>query len=528
MDIVAVDFGSYCIKVMEFSTHGGHLVLHDYQKWQTPKDSDPQKALFTAYQLLKNHLGDDAATKKVIFQLPPRMFTVRYQSFPRVAKKKIKQMLPFQLEESLPFALADVHYASVLIESGHQTKALTNIVTLEDFRPIYDYCLEQSILPQVLTTEVFVWQNLVQNELAARPTAFPVAYGILDLGHKYTKAYFFQQQTLEAYHEEQIGGATLDEILITTYGKSPAEITAYKEKNGYLLSEEQIASLEEDQANFVRLLNNALNPLLQNLRAWLLSFRSKHDAAVEAIYLVGGTSKIHNVANYLAQYLGIEVKPLDVYGEDVPEQLTPSERVDYALAFALGRAASASIAPGNLLTQNFAPHLQSEVALPSALFVAVRVFIVTLLLLIGMGIDYHFAAQTRLKLREQVAKQIERSEFAIPKKERNQLLKNLPKLAKKLQEKNNAINKAVRNMQHATRENPLQALSNMLTIGGLKQAQLESLTREGDLVRGDISATSEDALLVIEQQMREQGWPKPDLDTATKHLNFHFEIKGGK
>ena len=526
MDIVAVDFGSYCIKVMEFSTHGGHLVVQDFQKWQTPKEADPQKALFAAYQLLKNHLGDSAAAKKVIFQLPPRMFTVRYQSFPKVSKKKIRQMLPFQLEESLPYALSDVHYASVLIDVGTQMKALTNIVTLEDFRPIYDYCLEQSILPQILTTEVFAWQNLVQNELALRPSTFPVAYGILDLGHRYTKAYFFQQQVLEAYHEEQIGGATLTEILTATYGKSPSEITAYKERNGYFLSEEQIASLSHDQASFVRLLNNAINPLLQNLRAWLLSFRSKHDNPVEVLYLVGGTSKIHNVANYLAQYLGIEVKPLDVYGDDAPANLSASERVDYALAYALGRAASANISPGNLLTKNFAPHLQSDVALPSVVFVGVRVLIVFFLLLAGLLIDRHFATKNFNHLKQQVSKQIERSEFALPKKERTSLLKHPPKLVAKLKEKNRAINKAVQSMQNATKENPLFALSQMLTIGALKQAQLETLSREGNLVRGDISAQDEATLLQIDQQMQEQGWPRPEVDSATKHLTFHFEIKG--
>jgi len=528
MDIVAVDFGSHSIKVMEFSTHGGHLVLQDYQRWQTPKESEPQKVLFSSYNLLKSHLGNAAPSRRVIFQLPPRLFTVRMQDFPKVSKKKINLMLPFQLEESLPFALSDVHYASVFVEAGTKTKALTNVVTLEDFRPLYEYWQAQEILPQILTTEVFVWQNIIQNDLAARPDAYPLAYGILDLGHQYTKAYFFHQQVLAAYHEEAIAGAALDEILTTTYGKSPAEITAYKEKNGYLLNEEQISSLDQDQANFVRLLNNALHPLLQNLRAWLLSFRAKHDTGLEVLYLVGGTSKLHNIANYLAQFLGIEVKPFDVYGEALPEKLSPADRVDFSLAYALGRCAASNISPGNLLTKNFSPDLQSEVALPSAAFVAVRVLIVFFFLLAALGIERAFLNREDKHLRTQVTKQLERAEFGINKKDRQKIMKKTKDLVPTLRKKNQAVTKAVKALQSKTKENPLKPFLNLVALSELRQAQVETFSRQGNVVTGEISGANPEILQKIEEQMKTQKWRKfsADTDAAQLRLHFQFEFEG--
>ena len=528
MDIVAVDFGSHTIKVMEFSTHGGHLILHDYQRWQTPKESEPQKALFAAYNLLKSHLGSTGPAKRVIFQLPPRMYTVRMQDFPKVSRKKINLMLPFQLEESLPFALTDVHYAFVLVETANQTKALTNVVTLEDFRPLYEYWQTQEILPQILTTEVFVWQNIIQNDLANRSDAYPVAYGILDLGHQFTKAYFFHQQVLVAYHEEAIAGAAIDEILTTTYGKSPAEISAYKEKNGYLLNEEQISSLDQDQANFVRLLNNAIHPLLQNLRAWLLSYRAKYDGEIATLYLVGGTSKLHNMANYLEQYLGIEVKPFDVYGEELPDNLAAEDRVDFSLAFALGRCAASSIPPGNLLTKNFSPDLQSEVALPSAVFVALRVFLVFIVLMAALAVDRVFLNKTDKHLRAQVTKQLERSEFGINKKERQKLLKHVKNLVPTLRKKNQSVAKAVKTLQTRSTENPLKPFLNLVGLSELRQAQVENFSRQGTVVEGDISAATPEILQKIQGQMEAQKWRKfsAEIDPDALRLHFQFEFEG--
>ena len=120
---------------------------------------------------------------KVYLVLPEDYSTSRYINLPVSSAKKASQILPFQLEDSIPFSMDKVIYKEQFNTTKSSTDALVNIVDKEDFEHLYYELEKNKIFFDQITTNFGIISSLSgQNE--ALGMHFGVEnFAILDIGH---------------------------------------------------------------------------------------------------------------------------------------------------------------------------------------------------------------------------------------------------------------------------------------------------------------------------------------------------------
>src|SRR5690606_6507160 len=114
MHILAIDIGSYSVKYISSNVDRrkvshqemSEIVLRDFMA------DNPEQTLEEAQMLIVQDIIDTIARQdtRIIFQASPQIMTTRFLTLPVKSKKKADLMLPFQLEEDIPYSLSDIHY----------------------------------------------------------------------------------------------------------------------------------------------------------------------------------------------------------------------------------------------------------------------------------------------------------------------------------------------------------------------------------------------------------------------------------
>src|SRR6476646_982413 len=122
MNILAIDVGSYSVKFIEVRPERKNLVL--IEKHEVVLDEarslypDIQSTTELQKEIVASHIHKKASDLKIVFQLPNEMLTTRYLDIPGTSKRKTEQIIPFQLDENLPYSLNQAHFSSRLHKRG--------------------------------------------------------------------------------------------------------------------------------------------------------------------------------------------------------------------------------------------------------------------------------------------------------------------------------------------------------------------------------------------------------------------------
>ncbi len=155
MLIYSIDFGSYGIKILEGRVEKKHfkyikhyylsissqaLPLTEAEVKKEPEESKGKKntqeqeiqsgfnehLLDFQLNVLKDFMKDKPEETLFIFQTPVELLSNRFKIIPVKSQKKARQIIPFQLEEDIPYSIAEIHLNSQLdkVESGHRAICL--------------------------------------------------------------------------------------------------------------------------------------------------------------------------------------------------------------------------------------------------------------------------------------------------------------------------------------------------------------------------------------------------------------------
>jgi general secretion pathway protein L len=309
MEIIAIDLGSYSIKTVRCLTDKKSVFvksLKEYSLEQYREDhgqelSDEEIQI----EILKEISETVKKETKVIAQVPADYLTLRFLNLPVKNKKKAEQMIPFQLEEDLPFSLSTVHLASTIEVGKEISQAQVNIAGLTGFQELHQE-LSQSLLPDVLTSESSIYANYVKQKKLAGP------FCVLDLGHTSCKAYFFYEQQLVGVQTSFIAGKAITQSIAENYQIPLDEAQIFKHQNGFVLHESQIEDVSKEQKDFAIVMNKVLAPFINDFKRWELGYRLQTNNSLQTIFITGGTSNLKNMANYLAQSLSVKVQHLNI------------------------------------------------------------------------------------------------------------------------------------------------------------------------------------------------------------------------
>ncbi len=385
MHVLAIDPGTYSIKfiasVME-RKRCTHLTMREYVIREAMEENPHWESAEVATRELILRIVDEHARpdSRIVIHVPPESVTTRFLTLPVKNRKKAEMMIPFQLEEDIPFSLNESHFAWCL--EVHRTQAVALVALLRDseFAAFYAQ-LEDWVVPAgLVTSEASVMDAFYTTNRVAGP------YCVLDIGHRATKAYLFYNSKLIATHVSYVGGRFIDEMIAQTYGIDPAEAMIYKHQNAFVLTAGQMSEVDDNQREFAKLMEQVMRPLINDFQRWELGFRVAHGMKLAQVFLCGGTSNIKNMPNFLTEKFAVKCTLLESF-EEVDAQkidLNAKSRARYTLANMMVLSLRAKGRLINLLTGRYTQASRSEFPLHTASFLAVRAVAVSLVLLLTL------------------------------------------------------------------------------------------------------------------------------------------------
>ncbi len=461
MHILALDIGSYSIKYISSFVDRrkishvdmSEVIISDYLE-DHPGMPVRDAQMNIVQDIIANTARPDT---RVIYQADSELMTTRFLNLPVKNKKKADLMLPFQLEEDIPYTLSEIHYAYRMEAQKNSHTALVELIRESDFEPYYNLLKEKDILPSVLTTEASAMENYFHQNPMAGP------FCVVNLGHKTTRAYFFFNSRLLATHVSYVGGDDINEMISETYKIDPTEAIIYKHQNAFFLTTNQFGEVDEAQREFASSMDKVFSPLVTDFSRWRIGFKVNFNLTINHVFICGGTSNIKNIANYLTEKWDTKVSLFESFDKVESEKvdINAKNKSKFALVNMLAMGFKRKNRYINLLTGRFAQASLTEIPLHSIAFIGVRVTAVTVLFALSFLVERFFLQRDILALNARLTTTMKNEELAIPARLRRQLTTNPKPILDSLNKRARSVKQEISTLQSAVE---IKALSPLVTL----------------------------------------------------------------
>lgn len=486
MNILAIDIGTYSVKFIELKPERKIYTLVDKQEiiLEEIKCHYPHidNHIDLQREVIANFIKKKSTEFRIIFQIPSELITTRYLDIPAPSRKKAEMIIPFQLDENLPYPLTSAHYSSRISKNGNSFSVLSNITQLSSFNDFYSHFENKEYSPSILTTEVSIMQAYVEQVRMNESCC------IIDMGHKTSKVYFVVNRQIVSNHISHIAGSNVNDVISKTYQISLDDAVLYKHANAFLLNDEQLDEVSSEQKDFALLMKQIFSPLVSDIRRWEIGHRVKFGTSIDKIYLIGGTSSIKNIENFIHYHTAIPVEKLrsNLNIKNDHDQ----KETNFLLAKIMGINANSPQQIINLLVGKFQNASTSFLSLHSSAFIATRVYIIALVLIAGLTIEkYVFLNSQQKTLDTKIRALIKRTNLGISNNDRKTYAKNPNRILSIIKKKNQTIKDEVSSIYSSQEINalkPLALLSNIVAAN--KELSLEKFHSDGFNVEATFSS----------------------------------------
>ncbi len=398
MDILCIDLGKYSLKFVRGRIERKEFVVDDiYEELiaehlppATEEDDGIEELLLeTQIELIQKYLDENPNIERYLINLPNEFTTTRFITIPVKSKKKAEQILPFQLEDELPFPISDAHMGNLFLPLGESLYVISSITKREVFNKLFFKFHENNLSPDAIVSEESIFQNLVQQEDLGDNIA------IIDIGHAETKCYMFQNRLLIDTQTSFLAGKVVDEVIQETYKVSEEEAVLFKHQNSFFLTDEQIDSVNKEQRDFALLMKRIFQTLINDFKRWRVGYRLKTGNNITKVYICGGTSNIKNISSFLTYNFEVSVTHLDSLARTPIIDLGLKEndlnilnKGYFSSAYFTNKKALS-----NFKTGEYATTLEGIIPLHSISFMGLRSGIIAALLLVVLLVEGSFLSR---------------------------------------------------------------------------------------------------------------------------------------
>jgi general secretion pathway protein L len=503
MNILLIDNGSYSVKFFRGKVDSKGINIFDWEEVSIQdmrQVMSPDASLLDCQlEIIEGHIKDNGFGGKIIMQIPSEMITYRNLELPVNSRKKAEMMIPFALDENLPFPISKAHYTVTLQKGGQGMQALINIAEKELFNDYYNILKDRQILPAVLTSEYSLIQSYAE-------TVGPEGnYAILDIGHETTKAYFIGQKRVFSNHLSHVAGKIIDDVIAETYQIPLDEAIVYKHENAFFLTDSQYDEVDQGQKDFALMMKQCLSPLVLDMKRWILGHRVKHGVSIAKIFISGGSSQIKNIENFLTQALGVEVERLKTPKEIVLETGNiPVKKMDsHVLTIAEAISQKSKTPPGNFLIGQYSSGFSDSISLHSSVFIGTRVLALSLVMLLGLSTErFFFLNKKNTTLNNQIRAQFKNDALEIPARDQRSFNTNPGRILTHMKRKNTHLKQEISTVQSALKINavhPLITLSEILSSN--KEVNLEKFTSENGGIEAKFTSKNQTDLETLKDHL---------------------------
>lgn len=361
--ILGLDIGSWSVKgVVLESFFRGYRVI-DAQEVPVPAGA-PEERRELRQRAVRELLATEpfAKTELVVTGIPGEQSTSRFIPLPYADARKVEATIFGELADLIPIdideAIVDHTLFEKTAEGGSVSFALA--VPKEEVASHLAFLEEAGVDPRFLSVDVVQLYNLYTHYLQedqsraeepgtpaseastfilAAPDGPPPARVIVDIGHERTLVVACAERGPALVRVLRHGGRDITKAIETAFSVGAEEAENLKHSHGFVASSRQPPPSESEE-RMSEAVQAGLHTLVQDLRRTLLSVRTEKRVHVSRIDLLGGGSRIRNLANFLAEALNVPCAPGLAAEQIVERQVDPARRPAFALPLALALRAA--------------------------------------------------------------------------------------------------------------------------------------------------------------------------------------------
>jgi Tfp pilus assembly PilM family ATPase len=310
--MIGADLGSHSVKIAVFEGGFGRYSLQGFYSRAVPQGEAP--LLPRQLQAMEELVDSLEATGRVevTVAFPCEEMSSRHITLPFGDRAKVTQILPYQVEDRIPFELDDVKiHHRILEHSEEETKTLVAIVPATGIHSLLKGLQEFDINPQHLCVDADALSNFSSSGYQA----------IIDLGQNRTLCTLCREGKAIAFRSLPMGVEDL-------HPKTELEQEQEHEQEQTAVPSATVHFEDDDTEE--EEMERLLEQFVQRLRLALIDFEDDHSCEIDEVIACGGGSLRANMRDFLQVELGVEVNLATIGDEDV--DFEPS----YALAYALG------------------------------------------------------------------------------------------------------------------------------------------------------------------------------------------------
>jgi Tfp pilus assembly PilM family ATPase len=335
--IYGIDLGHHTVRLSEFEGSFGRLTYLDCAEMRVAQDKEAPADLTTRlaaldqlFELIERHASDIH-----VVGFPCEQASVRRIHLPFEDKEKVKQALPFEVENQVPFDLDDMLLASrTRVAASGGSSVLCGMAPQDSVSSMLDALTERGVDPKSL---------IIDADLLGQYAIAGVQV-VLDLGHTRTLVALCVDGRVVDVRSILVGGRDLTMAMATGFDLSFEEAERLKHSVG-LDNSDEVATAEvewndieltEPQADIpgwsdettagqitetdmpvpramvISTIQKTLMPLLTKLRATLIAMEDRHELDIDEVLLAGGGARLRGLPALFNGALGVGVRSVHV------------------------------------------------------------------------------------------------------------------------------------------------------------------------------------------------------------------------
>jgi type IV pilus assembly protein PilM len=352
-DVVAVDIGSYSVKVVLLKQEGAalHLKSWGHLPISAKSEASPDERKIAVINSLRAFIIEKGLkVREAATALSGNAVIVRYVKFPRLTKTELQATLATEAEPFIPFDINEVqlgfHILSEIVEEG-QKKMETVLVAAKKELVVARLEILQGagFTPTIMDVDSFALENV--HEKIRDPKEGAAATLYLNIGHMVTNLSIVENGVTRVVRDVFVSGQSMTKAVAKAFQCEPAKADEMKKQYGVIVDpaekEKALADGNREALGVSQAIGQVARDLVGEVHRSVDFYLSQGpDRAIGRIVLSGGTARTKNLDKHLAGELKVPVTVLDPFSfvqgaEAVPEELRPAFGVAVGLALRRNR-----------------------------------------------------------------------------------------------------------------------------------------------------------------------------------------------
>ena len=307
MRILGIEFGSWSLKAVELESRFRRLEVLDFHEIRLPLEilnptETYQKAVTQLMARLPSH------PEKIVSSLPAAHTALRFLPIPIKSRKQVEKMYRFELEDTVPFKLANSIVEHFVMTKKDGSVVFAAIAPDKHVKSHLEWLQSVGVDPDWLTFEGMGLINLYLNAYDPKvDSTEPVL--VMDIGHHKTNLSIFEHNRLELFRSISWGGSAITQSLSMALGASAEEAERFKMND--LKMDLDLNKASTDDRELMMAASQAFHPFIADINHSLVAFRTLYKKKITSVQITGGSSQIWGLNKFLSQSLSVPVTTFD-------------------------------------------------------------------------------------------------------------------------------------------------------------------------------------------------------------------------